>query len=294
MFNRILVPLDGSRTAEEALPLAEPLFHVESPRIDLLRVIPLEIREGVPIHRGEILQRRDEAREYLDRVAVRLRDRGADVEGAVRLGMPADEILKFAAFTEVDLIVMTTHGRSGVRRWIMGSVAERVMRITEVPMLVRKSFEEAPTQPPGPFKKILLPLDGHREAEQVLPYAEALARAYGSEVLVATILRPDESVAAMMGPPVTEQYLQDLCGRFRERRLTAAAVLRHGEPSVELRDLIEREKPDLVAMTTHGRTGLSRWVHGSVAETVLRSVTTPLFVLRIHPAEVEAKKEEGP
>jgi nucleotide-binding universal stress UspA family protein len=231
------------------------------------------------------------ARDYLEAVAAKLRGRGVEAKSHVRLGAAGDEILKFSVELQTDLIAMTTHGFTGMKRWMMGSVAERILRSSGVPLLVRKSFEGEVGPPAGPFRKILVPLDGHPEAERVIPFAEALAKAYRAELEVATILHADEAVAAAMAPGSTERYLEEVCGRFRARELAARGVVGHGEPATEIRALIEREKPDLVAMTTHGRTGLHRWLQGSVAETVMRSVTTPIFILRAGGAEEEVGRE---
>lgn len=292
MFNRILIPLDGSHVAEEAVGLVQPLLHVEDPHVELLGVIPVAIHEGVPADAAAIRAQADEEAAYLERVAVRLREGGADVRIHLRYGHPADEILKFTLAVQTDLIAMTTHGRSGLSRLVLGSICERIMRATRVPLLLRKSHGDEVLRPIGPFHKILVPLDGHPESEQILPFAEALARAYKAELSVVMVLHGEESVAAALAPGGTERYLEGVCERFRERRLTAASEVRHGDPAAEIRGLIDREKPDLVAMTTHGRGGLSRWVIGSVAETVLRSVATPLFVVRAN-AEVQGHEDPG-
>lgn len=275
MFARILMALDGSPTAEEALELARPLFRMKDARLDLLRVVPVVLRAGKPLDTAEVRRLVAEAGKYVEALAVRLRDDGVRARANVRFGLPVEEILKFAAAEGNDLVAMTTHGRTGVRRWVLGSVTEQVLRSTHVPLLVRKSFEETPAA--GPIRKILAPLDGTAETTQALPYAVDVARACGAEIVLAGVVQED---GAEM-----ERYLSEQAGELWDEGLRARIAMPRGEPAHQIKLLIDREAPDLVALATRGRVGVSRWVLGSVVERVLRSVSAPMLVHRIAPVE---------
>ena len=215
--------------------------------------------------------------------ARRLREATIDAHGHVRFGLPVEEILKYAAVESPDLIVMTTHGRTGVRRWVLGSVTEQVLRAAPVPLLVRKSFDDAAPPRPGPIRTILVPLDGTDVAEAVVPYVVDLARACGAEVKVVSAVPAIESVEVTGAFRLTETYIEGIRSFLERQDVRTRSAVYRGDPAREIRASIEREKPDLVAMATHGRVGVSRWILGSVVESVLRSVTTPLFIHRVPP-----------
>lgn len=290
MFERILVPLDGSPTAEAALSLIDPLLHLKNAAVHLLTVVPVNVVEGTPLDGGAIRVAGQAARIYADGKVARLRQAGVEAACHVRYGAAADEILKFSAAGDTQLIALTTHGRSGISRLMMGSVAERVLRSSGAPILVRKSSETPAPSDRRPFRNIFIPLDGTPESEAILPYAMMLANAYGAEVHTTIVLHSEEAVSESLAPGSTEDYLDQVCDRFRKAGASASSVIGRGDPVSVLREMIRDGQPDLVAMTTHGRAGLGRWILGSVTEALLRSVTAPLLV--IHAPAVRAAQPQ--
>jgi nucleotide-binding universal stress UspA family protein len=220
----------------------------------------------------------------VDGLASQLRERGIRARGHVRFGLPVEEILKFAATEGNDLIAMTTHGRTGMSRWVSGSVTEQVMRSTPVPLLVQKAFADVlEGAPASPLRRILVPLDGTVESEQAVPLAMEVARAGGAELVLVSVVSFVDRTEVPAAERITATYLRNVCARLERRGLNARPMVRRGTPAVEIHAAIDEERPELVAVATRGRVGVSRWVLGSVVERVLRSVTTPMLVRRIVP-----------
>lgn len=286
MQKRILVPLDGS-------PLADRI--VDQVRRLLLRrdleVVLLTVVEPIPdpAARARALQ---DARDHIEGVRDRLIDAGAIATTRVVVGGPAEQIVEHARRLEPELVAMATHGRSGLTRFLRGSVAEKVVRHCPTPVLVANPRALDTMGEHGELRiaRILVPLDGSDVSLGVLPLVEDLARLYQSEVLLLRVewtvpiagapypaevaaLRPVEEVAALLEP--TRRRLVD-------QGIPARTLVGYGPEALEILDAAEREHVDLVAMSTHGRSGLSRWMYGSVAEQVLRHCTRPLLVRRVH------------
>lgn len=299
VYRRIVVPLDGSALAEQALPHAEALAQMTGAPLHLVRVMdPTHL--GTPL--GTLLSadavalellledERIAAREYLERIEGDLLDRRQAVTVEYRPGRVANELL--AAAQPGDLLVMTTHGRSGLGRWFLGSVAEEVVRRATVPVwLVRVSDTES--TPPA-IRRIVVPLDGSPLAEEALPAARALATRLHVPVRLVTVIDVSgtlalELAAAAVSTSRLEETLIRLFAEAESRLARACERLRHAgvETNTEVRHdspaqaIVAAAQPgDLIVMTSHGRTGLSRWFLGSVAEAVIRRASVPVLLVR--------------
>lgn len=286
-LRRILVPLDGSALADRILVPLQPILASQDARVTLLRVVP---RDGPP----EALPPGEEAPDaHLDRVREDLSAEGVDARCAIRRGDAAAEILRFADHHEPSLVAMSTHGRTGVSRFLRGSVAERILRGSRHPILLANPIclyrrHDSKT---APFPRILLPLDASEASAKILPLAEAFARAYRSEVVLVHAL-PIHPVPSEFPHVATEAEGEAILDPFREyfarRGIPARVRIEFDDAASAVLDAASAEKADLVAMTTHGRSGVSRWVFGSVAEKVVRDAPCPILVLR--PAAVRAAR----
>lgn len=300
MIGTVIVPLDGSELAEEALPYGQAIAERTKATLLLLEVVDLNAPAAA----------QDEARNYLSGLAGRF---GGDAQVSVRLGSPADEIIDRADETPEAIVVMTTRGRSGIGRWLYGSVADRVVRGAVAPvLLVRSGMERAEI---GAIRSIVAPLDGSAYAEAALGYAEELARAFGTELNLVQVIETARIYAALTpttatgGAEFSATYIETIQEIIAQRASEADTYLsgvaeRLGQAGVQVRThtlegtaaeqvlaFARETKTDLIVMATHGRSGLNRLVFGSVAERVLRTGETP--VLMVHPkGEVEAKGEE--
>ena len=286
----IVVPLDGSALAEEALPHAVLLARKLDVPLRLLRVVPEDATPEVGA----------EARAYVEDVAKRL---AVAAHGEIRYGDPAGEIIDYVQEQPDPLIVMTTHGRGGVGRWISGSVADKVVRHAGVPVLLLRSGVTHAV--PDTLRTLLVPLDGSALAEVALPYAVELAARTGATIhLVRVVDVPAMLYQSWVQMPASadiinqleqdlvqdaESYLTMVAEQLRSQGVDVKTRVRSGLPVAELLALEQEVQPDLVVMATHGRSGLSRLVLGSVAERLLREGTVPLLLVR--PSEEPAPSE---
>jgi len=277
LLEKILVPLDGSELADRILSQVKRLLVRHDGEVMLVRAIPPKAleTEKVPGQELEVVRR------HLDRVEGALREHGANARSEVLVGEPADRINTFALEYKPSLIAMSTHGRTGFARWARGSVAERVLRSTPFPLLLANPFGLADPAELR-FQRILVPLDGSETSAEILPIVKDLAKLYESEVILHMAVEIPWVEPVIYPLTVSSEDAQLLLEPFRERlpgvRVQTASSL--GSPSAAIVDVAEHEKVDLIAMTTHGRTGASRWAFGSVAEQVVRHCPCPLLVKR--------------
>jgi len=241
-----------------------------------------------------------ELREYLQKLARRLEPVAADVRVSVRFGRPADEILAFIGEVGADLIAMSTHGRSGISRWVFGSVADRVLRGAACPVLLVRAGQ---AQLRTTYQRILMPLDGSELAEQILPYVKALIRPTRTRVFLISVLTTglgDRTVALLTSYPPglrlattalyhaeiqLRAYLRSVAAALREQGAAVHIAVRQGSPADEILAYAAEVEADLISMTTHGLSGLSRWVYGNVAGKVLQGARSPVLLVRPHPWE---------
>jgi nucleotide-binding universal stress UspA family protein len=308
-FRSILVPLDGSPTAELALPLAIALAQRLRSKIRLALVHQTFI---APVYAGteklytsiELAVRKSE-REYLRGWADRIRESSKRPVAAVTLtGSIAPALEQYVRDNSVDLVVMATHGRGPLRRAWLGSVADHLVRSLEIPVLLVRPAQEAPVHPPtAQLGSILVPLDGSPLAEAALEPAVALARAWDVEIGLVQVIEPlvfppesqmlpavgyDEKLTTIRRDAAND-YLNDVAERIRADgvRVSSAAVL--GVTVVEtLLSLASPERYGLIAIATHGRGGVRRLALGSVADKMIRAADVPVLVCR--PKKVRSKK----
>jgi nucleotide-binding universal stress UspA family protein len=290
MFEHILVPLDGSELAESALPLAVAVAEGLGSQLRLVRMVPyFAVLAADPLLYDEINRlSEEEALAYLRDVAQRL-PASVKTDVVAEIGSAAEGILDEAKRSKAGLIVISSHGRSGINRWVFGSVAERVLSQSPVPAIIVNArcgpWDDAP-------KKILVPLDGSELAEQALGPAREMAKALQAEL---HLLRVTTSAHIRMETPsmaevfadlevkeVTdaEQYLQHTAPAVGTFGLVTATVMAEDGIADAIMDYAAREDIDLIVMSSHGRSGISRWVYGSVAEKVLRGACCATMVVR--------------
>jgi nucleotide-binding universal stress UspA family protein len=301
MYKKILVPLDGSRLAENVLPLARSFARSLPSQVELLAIVDIAERaRQVAADWASITPAfaEDAARafnEYLAKVAKNFPN--GNLQCTVKQGNAAETIIAEAAADSDTLIAMATHGRSGLDRWLMGSVTEKVLRGASNPlMVVRAQDEKTPSWEMATLKRLVVPLDGSELAERIIPHVDALAKrldlevvllgVYGSPVGAAT---PGEGFynPAQLGAFVAELRAETvgyLAAKTEEMRSKGfkniSFVAKEGLEAEEIVSLA-REKPDtLIAMCTHGRSGVKRWVLGSVTEKVVRHCGVPVLVVR--------------
>jgi len=297
MYSKLLVPLDGSKTAEQVLPFARILAATLKLPVELLDVIDIAAMSAhmtsdkaryldTFIAEGERV-----SREYLAKIAAGFAD--AKVSCRVIRGKPADAIIEHAGAEKGTLIAMVTHGRSGLDRWMLGSVAETVLRGSHNPLFLVRAHEEGATDGAAMIKSIVVPLDGSALAESVLPTAIEIAQALDLEVvlcrayeLAASVYEGSEDYLPNYDEMLrqvkaeTESYLTAKAAALKAAGLSrVSTVALAGSGAEEIVRYAQTHRDALVVMCTHGRSGMSRWMLGSVTERVVRHSDDPVLVL---------------
>jgi len=304
MYHKVVVLLDGSELAEGVLPHVAEAIRDRGSQVYLLSVAPLtkriapavvDVRPPSSSMREERQHVERELLEYLQTVAKRLEPAAASVQVSVRLGRPSDEILAFVGEVGADLVAMSTHGRSGLSRWVFGSVADRVLRGATCPVLLVRAGQ---AQLRTTYQCILVPLDGSELAEQVLPYVKALIRPNHTRIFLVSVLTTglgDRTVALLTSYPPglrlattalhhaeiqLRSYLRSVAAVLREQGAIVHVAVRQGSPADEILAYAAEAEADLISMTTHGFSGMSRWVYGNVAGRVLQGAHSPVLLVR--------------
>lgn len=305
MFKRILVPLDGSVRAERALPLAAQLARASGGSLLLVQVVHIPTEYGmyaaapVAIAPAMVDADRVEAEGYLRHVKEREEVAGLTVETDVIIGLPAQDLLDEIAERQVDMVVMCSHGRTGLARWVLGSVAEQISRYAQVPVFVVRDQDSpfAVSAERDRPSRILVPLDGSPAAESVLEPAAQVALAFGAELHFVLVVMPMEAMRENMPEALVvdgaKAYLDKLTKRMiaEHPRLrahwtvginvdTAAAIIRIAENGEDTEGAGVAGGCDVIAMATHGRTGINRWAMGSITERVLHATKRSMLIIR--------------
>lgn len=295
MFERVLVPLDGSALAESILPAVRALGPCGAKDVILLRIAEHDITPFI-VDRPEVVQAlidldRAACRKYLESIAHDFHAIGFGASAIVSEGSPAERIVELAN-ERIDLIAMSTHGRTGVTRWLMGSVADRVLHTARTPVLLARAAPDRKRI--AAFTRVLVPLDGSGLAETALPYAEQLARCTGAKLELLRVahlsLAPpysgnegiplDNSAMEAHARRLCEDYLIGLAVPLRVRGLDVSTTVTDGPDAEEILAVADASGADLIVMSTHGRSGVRRWLLGSVADRVLAAARVPILLVR--------------
>ncbi len=294
MIERILVPLDGSRMAESVLPLVTALAKCTAATVMLLHII--EERPPRSIHGEPHLATVEDADRYLTALAGRLLPE-LQVEYHVHEAQEHDVAMSVAAHAEelqVSMIVLSTHGRSGPRRVVWGSIAQQVLRRAVVPVLLVRPDMRIHDR----LGTLLLALDGTAGAEAALPITMELASACGAHIETVRVvptagtLSGDEAAVARLVPAATDAalnaeasqsatYLVDVLARLSSKGATASPQILRGEPVQMLTEAAQKSDASIIVVATHGRSGLGALWIGSVGAGLMSSADRPLLLVRI-------------
>ena len=288
MWERILVPLDGSNLAELAIPYAEELAVAFNSEVILLYVS--ESRESQYRHMYQL---------YIKEVAGQVRERikkRAQVRTIVLAGEPAEGIINYVQRRKVGLIIMASHGRSGITAWAVGSVANKVLHATTVPVLLIK-VAKLPRKVAGKqlLNRILLPLDGSEAGEAAVSYVQELSKRLESEVILVGVVPTGEHVRTIGGldyilfpeqdlelvKAEAREYLDKVYQRLTGGKGTVRVTLKvGGDVAQEIIKFAKRANASLIAISSHGRSGIEKWVFGSIASKVVEASKTPILLVR--------------
>ncbi len=301
MFQKILVPLDGSKLAEQALEPALSLARAARGEILLLSIPYLKhmfVEEragyGMLLPHQSIEATRQELLAYLQKLTETRVPSEVIWRSRIGNGDEASVIVDTAVAENIDLIVMSTHGYSGFSRWLLGSVTEKVLRGAPCPVLVVREAK--------PFSHVLITLDGSPLSELALAPGFALASCYDAPITLLRVKQEEELNPNLvkeleahergLGSQIqdefffrAERYLSQLAEKYQHlSKQEVQTIAVSGPVAGEILEAIEAEAVDMVVMSTHGRTGLRRWVYGSITEKVMRQANCSMLIIR-PPAE---------
>lgn len=283
MYSKILVPLDGSSLAEQILPYARFWAEAYGIPVELMRVEDPDIWRPLP------------SPDYIKEISTLYLPPSQKTQSVEQVGKPAEMIIERAKTDPACLIAMATHGLSGIRRWLLGSVASKVAHTTTNPLLIIRPVEGQNPARRIELNTVVVPLDGSALAEKILPHVVTLARKMNLEVhLVRVYALPADAYVVGDGvfmQAVTQQretmqseaesYLDGKTQALRAEgldRVVSTAI--QGDPAGEIIDLGCNTPKNLIAMSSHGSSGVGRWLLGSVTERVIHHSRDPVLVIR--------------
>lgn len=297
-FKNILVPLNGSELSEKALPYAKSIAKLKKSKL-VLFAVSLTI----------FTERRDRLfTSYLEVTAKEFNAEGIKTISATSYGDVAKEIVQYANSSKVDLIVMATHGYSKAKKWMFGSVTQKVLYGTEIPVLLIKPASPAIS---GEFNRILVPVDGSPFSEATLPYAVELVKKTDKEILLLHVCEPPIVPSYGLKPinPTWKKYRDDIweekekmattylaekLDELKKNRIKASSRIvkaQSGEVVKTIMQVSKEEDIDLIAVATQGQTGVNRRVYGSVANRIVEEISLPILLVRpasstpLHPPQ---------
>jgi len=274
MLEQIVVPLDGSKTAEMVLPYITGIASRCGSEVILIRVS----EPNTAMFK--------ENRAYLEDIAGRMRSdlidwkavEQAGVEITVPLGSPVTEIIRYVNDRNCGLVAIASRGASNQEQWPLGETADRILRGANCPvLLIRKRIESPLLEEKRIFRRIMLPLDGSKWGEAAVTLVQTLANAVGAEIILFHSTRADTSDERREALSV---YFESVARALKESGAKVTNVITEGRPAETILDYAGANNVDLIAMSTHGRSGINRWVFGSVTEKVLNAGDTAVLVVR--------------
>ena len=274
MFNRVLVPLDGSKLAEQVFPTVMELASAFGSEVVIVGVCAPEEKEE-----GQACQL------YINNDAEQLEGSltgsAATLRAVVLFGKPAEQILSYAEVNGVDLIVMSSHGRSGIMPWSLGSTVNKVVKRAGVPLIIVRTKE--PPEEARLFSRIVVPLDSSERSTVVLPYIKELAKILPCEVFLIQVVEPGKHIRTIGGldyvqfkdrdinstKATVKKYLEGVGADLALTKAKVSCEVRVGGAAREILKLADEKGCTLIAMSSHGHSGIEAWAMGSVTSKIV-------------------------
>jgi nucleotide-binding universal stress UspA family protein len=296
MIDRILVPLDGSRVAEQILPhLRRLLFRHDSEVILVRAAVPPPIENGILIADSML----SVARDYLLQLQDRMERQGVRVRTVARIGDAVGVIMDAVEEEKATMVALATHGETGLKRLLAGSVAEAVLKQSPVPVMVVRpfwSYELLPARIDGddlkPMRNILVPVDETDDAEILLPSVTELARLFQARVILLHVLEFHKGEDPVARRLQDEDHLARFAARLESQVLPFVSVIGKGEPARAILEASRTYEVDLIAMTTHGKSRFLRFFSSTVTVKVLHESSCPILVVRSSMPDSDLKEAD--
>jgi nucleotide-binding universal stress UspA family protein len=306
MFDHILLPLDGSQVAECVLPHALSLAKAFGSKITFLRVVEPEkdANHKRTINPIKWQMQKSEAEAYLQ--TVKKRFEAFDIESDIKIveGKPAKAIIAFVRQNDVKLIVLSSHGESGISEWNINSTVQKVLLRAFVPLMIVRAYKTTPKElKPIQYQRIFMPLDGSKRAECVLPLANGIRDHHHADVVLAHIVEEpiiprqiplseaeQDLIHQLVAKNIeeTEKYLEGVKSQYFDQEIETI-IQTSKKPTIQLHHLVDKEKIDLVLLSAHGLSGEKRWPYGNIALNFIVFGTTPIIIIQDIPEESRQK-----
>ncbi len=297
MLEHLLLPLDGSALAERVLPHAVSLTEAFGSKLTLLRVVSKrdEVNHVGFVNPMDWQMRKTEAESYLKSVQNRLDKVKISSRIEIIEGNAAQQIIEYAQKHDVQLIVMSSHGSSGVSEWNINSTVQKVLWRAQMPVMIIRAYQETAESLKGlTYQHLLLPLDGSKRAECTLPLAESIAAVQDSKVFLTHVVEEphlpcqtpiDEEEQAVIDRLIeinlkeSENYLQQVRDHVNIDRIETI-IEKSQKPTSTLHEIVDQKEIDLVLMSAHGFSGDNRWPYGKISLNFIAYGTTPLIIVQ--------------
>ncbi|WP_071517413.1 universal stress protein [Geitlerinema sp. PCC 9228] len=317
MYQTILVPLDGSERAEKVIPYVEHLAQYEQAKVVFAEAIEPATRSAVVNPEQEEVtfkpQNISKVKEYLESWRDKFQSQGFTAEILLLRGVAVDAILHAADIVKADLVAMTSQGYTGLSKMFYGSVASGVFNRLQRPLLIVRSGSEMAEVH---NRNILVPLDGSKRSEKAIPHAKGIAQLYGAQLLLVRVVRTSQQATVAVDvnqdfrePQVSEplfnkvgrhqeverlqkakDYLLNWKSTLQERGFSVDVSLLYGRPIDSIARIAKNKDVDLIAMTSHGQSGLERIFYGSVASGLMHRLSCPFLLVRASDLQREPVK----
>lgn len=284
MWKKILVTVDGSNLAEQAFPYAEEIAVAFNSEVILLYVNEPDEEKYLNMHQL-----------YINEVAERMRERVKKVSPVLLSGKPDEEIISYAEKNDIELMIMASHGHSGVKSWAVGDTACKVINDTAVPLLLVKATKSSRKVPEkGLLSRILLPLDGSKAGEAAVDYVKELKTRLEAEVILFGVVPAEQRVRTVGGLDYiryperqmdavrveAKEYLDKIYQRLKKGKGEVKIDIKAGDVAREITRAAGRKRAKLLAIASHGHTGMTKWVFGSIAQKVVQASKVPVLLVK--------------
>ena len=306
MFDPILVPLDGSLLAECVLPHVVAIARAFNAKVILLRVLDKN-QASEKAQLFDLLNwqiNKTGAKLYLEKICARLQKSGLRIETAVLEGLVAESITEYAVSQGIKLIVLSSHGRSGLSQWGLSSITQKIIFSAPTSVLIIRAQQPATSESiDWQYTRIAVPLDGSRRAENILPMVSLLARFHRSRISIVHVVKTPEMARQMPLAREDVELSERIVARNREEAIRYLDQVRLHSPldgidlqthlltsdnaAAVLHELVDQEHIDMVALSAHGYSGYTQWPYGSMVNNFILYSKVPLLIVQDLPAKEE-------
>jgi nucleotide-binding universal stress UspA family protein len=311
MFDSVLVPLDGSLLAECVLSHAVAIARAFESKVILLRVLDKN-QTGEKTQLFDLVNwqiNKTGAKLYLEKISDRLQKTGLRIETAVLEGLVAESITEYAQSHGTKLIILSSHGRSGLSQWGLSSITQKIIFSAPTSVLIVRARQPAVSESlERQYAKIIVPLDGSRRAENVLPMVSLLARFHQSQISIVHVVKTPEMARQMPLSREDVELSERIVARNREEAIRYLDQVRYHSPlegidlqthlltsdnaAAVLHDMVDQEHIDMVALSAHGYSGNNQWPYGSMVNNFILYSKVPLLIVQDLPAKEEPAEVE--